>query len=111
VAKGVLIVESVPSTPDRVDEYNRWYTEVHIPEVCSLPGFVGATRYEPVDADAPYVALYELDLDDLASAMTLLGEAVGRGEIHMSDAICLDPPPTVRLMSLGTRHESATARA
>ena len=109
--KGVLIVESVPSSPDRVDEYNRWYNEVHLPEVCSIPGFVGATRYEPVDAEGPYVAVYELDLADLNDAMTLLGDAVGRGEIQMSDALCLDPPPTVRVLSLEARHEPAAARA
>lgn len=110
MAKGILIVESQPSSPERVDEYNTWYNEVHLPEVCAVPGFVSATRYEPVDADGPYVAIYELDLEDLSTAIAALGEAVGRGAINMSDALCMDPPPSVRLMALTASHEPASSR-
>jgi len=109
MARGILIVESRPSSPERVDEYNRWYSEVHLPEVCAVPGFVSATRYEPVDGDGPYVAIYELELDDLASAVERLGEAVGSGAIQMSDVLSMDPPPSLRLLTQTAAHQPAAA--
>lgn len=44
--KGMLVVESRPADPAREDEYNDWYTNTHIPEVCAVPGFVAARRYK-----------------------------------------------------------------
>ena len=110
MAKGILIVESQPASPERVDEYNRWYTEVHLPEVCAVPGFVSAARYEPADGDGPYVAIYQLELDDLSSAVSALGDAVASGAINMSDALSMDPPPSVRLLALTAAHDPAGAR-
>lgn len=109
MARGIVIVESRPSSPARVDEYNHWYTNVHLPEVCAVPGFVGASRYAPVDGEGPYVAIYELDCDDLAGSMTALGDAVGQGSIHMSDVLSMDPAPTVRILELTASHTPAAA--
>ena len=33
MAKGIIYVESRPSSPDREQEYNTWYNEVHLPEL------------------------------------------------------------------------------
>ncbi len=100
MANAILCVESNPSSPEREDEYNRWYNEVHLGEVVALPGFVSARRFEPVDADGPYVAIYEIESDDPQAVVASLGEAVGAGKLQMSDSLQLDPPPTMRLLSL-----------
>ncbi|MET0728667.1 MAG: hypothetical protein ABWZ76_10270 [Acidimicrobiales bacterium] len=46
----ILAVYANPADPTREDEFNAWYTDVHIPEVLALDGVVGATRYQLADA-------------------------------------------------------------
>ena len=40
--------------------FNDWYNQVHVPEIMACPGFVRSVRYEEVDADGRYMAMYEL---------------------------------------------------
>ena len=47
--KGMMLVQSRPADPAREDEFNDWYTKTHIPEVCAVPGIVGARRYKVHD--------------------------------------------------------------
>jgi len=106
VTRGLLIVESAPSSPDRVEEYHRWYDEVHIPQLLSFDLFVSARRFEPVGgvgagvgaAEGPFVAVYELEADDIAAAFAKYRAASARGELDRSDALQTDPPPRVRLL-------------
>lgn len=102
--KGILYVESRPVSADREDEYNKWYDETHLPEVVALPGFVSARRFKPVDGEGTYVATYEVDADDLTGVMATLGEAAASGKLQMSDAMQLDPPPTLRLLEVTTEY-------
>lgn len=98
--KGILYVESRPASPDRDAEYNRWYDEVHLGEVVALDGIVSARRFSPVTDDGPYVAVYELEADDLNSVVKGIMEAATSGGLNMSDALGMDPPPTLRLLRL-----------
>ncbi|OBH64171.1 DUF4286 family protein [Mycobacterium sp. E2479] len=100
MAKGIMYVESLPSSPDREQEYNTWYDEVHIPELLTLDGIVGARRLRPVDGQGPYVAIYELEGDDLQSILDNMMANAGR--LHMSDALQLDPAPIPRLLETTT---------
>ena len=34
--KALLLVFSAPSSPDRLDDYNKWYDEVHLAEVVAM---------------------------------------------------------------------------
>jgi hypothetical protein len=97
--KGVMIVMSDPSSPDREDEYNEWYNNVHIPDLLKLDPFVSARRFKILDEESShrYVAVYELEADDLGDVMGVIGKAVENGEIRMTDAIAMDPPAFVRL--------------
>jgi hypothetical protein len=48
--------------------FNNWYNQVHVPEIMACPGFLRSVRYEEVDADGRYMAMYELlGLEALAS--------------------------------------------
>jgi hypothetical protein len=97
--KGILYVESRPASPDREDEYNDWYTNIHLKDVVALDGIVSARRFAPLDDDGPYVAVYELELDDLSQVMKILGDAATSGRMPVSDAMQMDPPPTVRVLA------------
>lgn len=105
--KGIMLVQSSPSDPSREDEYNDWYTNSHLADVLSVPGFVGARRYKLHAAvsgeDAPvnrYLAIYEIDADDLTAPMAELRARSASGQMQMSDVLCLDPPPVVTLYEL-----------
>jgi len=65
-----LIVQTSPVEGHEA-EYNRWYEDVHIPEVLDLPGFVAARRFKLSDAQRSsetlphntYLVIYELTID------------------------------------------------
>jgi len=102
MAKGIILVETRPSSPDRDQEYNTWYDEVHIPELVALDGFVSARRLRPVEGDGPYVAIYEVEADNLQAVLDNMIASAGR--LHMSDALQLDPPPIMRLLEVTTEY-------
>ena len=104
MAKGVILVETRPSSPDREQEYNAWYDEVHIPQLLALDGIVAARRLRPVNGDGPYVALYELEGDNLQAILDNM--VANAGQLHMSDALQLDPRPIPRLLEVTTEHGS-----
>jgi hypothetical protein len=66
--KGVMVVMTQP-VPGKEDEYNDWYSNVHIPELLKIPGIAAAQRFEAVPALSgqlpaqKYMALYEFDTD------------------------------------------------
>jgi hypothetical protein len=103
--KGILYVESRPSSPDRLDEYHAWYTETHLRQVVGLDGFVGARRFAPVADDGPFVAIYEIEADDLQAVFAALADAATSGVVQMSDAMQMDPPPSVRILELVAAYE------
>jgi len=104
--KAVLVVLTNPSSADREDEYNEWYDDIHLGEVCQIPGITSAKRYSlsPTQLDPPsslgtdgYLALYEIETDDLAQvAKELVARSVD-GRFRMTDALRSDPPPTAVL--------------
>jgi len=91
-----MYVESRPSSPDREQEYNTWYDEVHLPELLALDGIVSARRLRPVDGTGPYVAIYELEGDDLQGILDNM--IANAGQLHLSDALQLAPAPIPRLL-------------
>jgi hypothetical protein len=81
--------------PGREDEFNRWYDDVHLPEVLAVPGFVAGQRYALTGLGAPdqrrYLCVYEIKTDDLAATLGALGAAAPT--MTMSEA--MDQPATV----------------
>lgn len=101
MAKGIMVVQTSPASPEREDEYNDWYSNKHIPEICSIPGFLGARRYK-VHGAAPdgahsYLAIYEVEADDLSAPMAALGEQSAAGKMAISDALGTDPAPVITI--------------
>jgi len=104
--KGILFVQSGPSHPDREDEYNEWYTNVHIPDVCAVDGVTGAHRYKVADPsqaapDAPrYCAVYNLEADDLNAVIGDIGARAMDGRMAISDSMAMDPVPSMTIYEL-----------
>jgi hypothetical protein len=82
-------------TPGKEAEFNRWYNEQHIPDVLQAQGFVAAQRFRLADTqmgddtNKPYkfLALYEIETDDLAASLKDLASRANTPEMVMSDAI------------------------
>jgi hypothetical protein len=59
---------------NREDEFNKWYNEVHIPDIKALGGkrIPRAWRYKnriPRAGQPQYIAMYEFDTDDIDSLL------------------------------------------
>ena len=56
------------SDPARVEEFDRWYSEAHIPAMLDVEGYVRGTRYTlappPQPGDARTVVFYELNVTE-----------------------------------------------
>jgi hypothetical protein len=77
--------------PGCEDEYNRWYDHVHVPDVLKVPGFRSAQRFrlqsEIVGGIHPYLAIYEIETDDLEQVKREMVRRIKSGEMAMSDAV------------------------
>jgi hypothetical protein len=101
--KAVLVVLTQPVDPSRDADYNEWYDNIHLGEVTQVPGLTGARRFKLSQVQSgegennlgplPYLALYEIDTDDLASIPRELSARASNGTFDMGDSIQLDPPP------------------
>ncbi|WP_028079103.1 DUF4286 family protein [Solimonas soli] len=88
-----LLVLSNP-VEGREAEYNEWYSRQHLQDVVRVPGFVGAQRFQLVEPvllaeNFPwrYVAIYEIETDDLAATLAELRSRSGTTAVPMSEAI------------------------
>jgi hypothetical protein len=91
MARYLMMVYTDP-TAGQEAEYNAWYDEVHLDEVCTVPGVLSARRLEadprsPVKSQSQYLALYELEVEDPSLVMTELGRRRRAGEMRMSAAL------------------------
>ena len=80
MTRHLLVVSSDPIAGSEED-YQRWYDEVHLPAVLAVPGFVRAQRFAAAPSihgelpDRRFLAIYELETDDLKRALARLAEA------------------------------------
>jgi hypothetical protein len=95
MAKKYTFVVLTNPTAGKEEEFNRWYNEQHIPDVLQAKGFVAAQRFRLADTQTNpngdksyrYLALYEIETDDLAASLKDLDALRLSGEMIMSDAI------------------------
>jgi len=79
--KWVYIINSNCIDPLRENEFDEWYNNIHLPDVLETPGIVRATRYEsrePTEGQGKFVAIYEIETEDIDKTMTALGENISR---------------------------------
>lgn len=77
------------------EEFNRWYSDMHLDDVLKVQDFVAAQRFRlagVVSADKPYryCAIYEVETDDPAAALARLQAKAGTPEMFVSDTLA--PP-------------------
>jgi hypothetical protein len=93
MAKGIMLVESSPSSADEIGEFHRWYNDVHMPEILSLDGFISGRRLASLDGES-FVAVYEVN--DINQAKDVLAAAQASGSMTRPTGVRLNPPPSVQ---------------
>src|SRR6478735_7675305 len=81
----------------RDEEFNDWYTNVHLGDVLKLPGVVAAQRYHlgavqhrPGPFEWKYMAIYEIEIDDIKKTLSALSAASGTDAMPLSPALSPD---------------------
>mgnify|MGYP000569075000 CR=1 FL=1 len=94
------LVVMTSAVEGREDEFNDWYDNEHLGDICALPGFTDASRYElesfgENSMGHKYLAIYDMETDDVDATMqNMIGEATS-GRMHISEAMAM---PTVTLL-------------
>ena len=93
MGKHVFVVFTNP-VEGKEATYNDWYDNRHLPDVLDVPGFVSAQRFRLSDtqrAAGPfpwrYLALYEIETDDLKQTLATLGARSGTSAMVISDSL------------------------
>ncbi len=94
MAKHTFLALTNP-VPGKEDEYNEWYDKHHVPDVINIPGFISGQRFKLSDSQFggeaskafKYLALYEIETDDIAATIKELRARGGTADITPSDAI------------------------
>ena len=89
MAKTIFLAWSDPVDEASEAEFSSWYEGTHIPQVrAAIPAISAVHRYQVADVPAApgapahrFLAVYELDTDDVAEAMAALGAAVEGGRL------------------------------
>ena len=90
--KGIIYLETMPVSPDKEADYHKWYNDTHLEQICSVDGIVSARRFAPTDGNGPFIAIYELDCDDLDAVVQRMGELGASGKMPSCN-IAMDPKP------------------
>lgn len=93
----------------REDEFNKWYDDVHFPDIARAEAFSRGERYEIVPSSFTstsahrYAAIYDVDGEDAEAALQKLKVAFEAGQMLMSDAFDAQGAQPILLKSMGTR--------
>ena len=86
----------------RDDQFNDWYTNRHIPDVLAIPGIVSASRYELAGTQRMtppwpyrYLAIYDIETDDLDWVAAEIGRRAGTDAMVISDAMASEKMPLI----------------
>lgn len=81
----------------REDEYNDWYTNIHLPDLLNVPGIYAAqrfrlSRHQRSDNPCPgeYLAIYEIESDDVTATFAELKKRAGSPAMVLSPAMSPD---------------------
>jgi len=97
------------AVPGREEEFNAWYSDVHLADVLRVPGIVAAQRFrqaghqrDPGPYPWQYLAIYECETEDVREVIAGLKARSGTAEMPLSDAmeaeryVCFFEPVTER---------------
>jgi hypothetical protein len=90
--RGIIYLETMPVSPEREADYHEWYNDVHLAEIVSVDGIVSARRFAPIDGNGPFIAIYELDCDDLDQVVQRLSQLGASGKMSSIELLDMRTP-------------------
>jgi hypothetical protein len=76
------------------EAFNDWYTNVHLADVLKLPGVMAAQRFRMSDTqhrpgpfEFGYMAVYEIEIDDVRTTLQELKKVSGTAKMPLSPAL------------------------
>jgi hypothetical protein len=118
MARYLLFAFSDCRDPAREQEFNDWYSNVHLPDMLEVPGMIRATRWMSAESkegqQRKYLALYEMETDDLDKFNASVRKRAMRtmAEGRFSDLPVFDPPeiPRIYQQIMPAREAAKTAK-
>jgi hypothetical protein len=99
MARFSFVVYSNP-VEGREQEYNDWYTNQHLKDLLAIPGVISARRFKISatqirGAAQPYeyLAIYDIEADDVPSFVQEIARRTANGSIARSTAMASDVLP------------------
>lgn len=97
MGKYVMVVQS-QAKPGRDQDFNAWYDSTHLADILAIPGIKSGRRFTSTEvglgaAVMPYLAIFEVELDDPRTIMAEMGKRSQDGTMKGSDAV--DGPATI----------------
>jgi len=90
-----LVVMTRP-VDGREQEYNDWYREVHLPDLVAIDGIKSAQRFRlsravvPNAEPLPYLAIYDVETDDIDKTLEDLQSCATSGRMFISPALSIE---------------------
>ena len=113
---GHILTHVLCTDPTRVDEWNQWYDDVHVPDMLSCGAFAAMSRWRRVTPNAigpNHLTLYDVatpTVDEaVARSAAMLAEVVAAGRKHEchTGALTVTLRPTGRHGGAGVRRPTA----
>lgn len=102
--RGVFVTYNQPLTPADADEYHRWYSQQHLPDVLACPGFIRAQRFRisnislspsPWATSLECMNIYEHSCETVEEynvAFTHVRAGIASGKIEMTSTLTPGAP-------------------
>ena len=102
--RGVFVTYNQPLTPADADEYHRWYSQQHLPDVLACPGFIRAQRFRISNVSlspSPWVTTLECmniyehsceTVEEYNDAFAHVRTGIASGEIGMTPTLTPGTP-------------------
>ncbi len=99
MARYLFLAMADCSEPSREDEFNKWWDEIHLPDVLSVPGAVWGSRYLNTDPEGnkrpKYLAVYEFETDDIQKLEKELNDFLTKAKQAGRGIDCMVPDRSV----------------
>lgn len=108
MARWILTRYTDCADPSREEEFNEWYTNIHVADMFENPAIVRATRYVDTNPNAglgKYLAIYEVESEDIDKTIAEIKEhmAKKRKQGRHSDLIVVASMDTYKQISSLTK--------
>ena len=90
--KKYLSIALTNAAEGREADYNEWYEKQHVFDVLAIPGVKSAQRFRVSDQSRQqlgyrYMALYEIETDDIRDIHRAIAERAGTAAMPRSDSV------------------------